>query len=366
MKRRFGSLITGVILAVLGGGYWWLSHGDQPVSQDESAATDKTESSQGPIASVKVVSVKKGTLAEEITVYGAIVPAAGAVQTITVPFESRVRRMLVTEGQQVSRGEPLLEIEPSPETNLQIQQTRNDYESAEKALEYMQQRFDLKLATNDQLLQAKQALEQAQAKLESMRRRGSETPQILHADLTSVISKLAVQEGAIVAAGNPLIEVVAQTRLEARLGVEPADSDKVKPGQEVSLARVNAPETQSIAGRIRKISRAADATTRLVQVFTELPSTSKFLLGEYVLGKIPIASADGFIVPRSAVLPEEDHYVLFTVKDGRAREHTVRVDVENEKDVQVIAKDLHTGEPVVTLGNYELKDGMAVRVEKAK
>ncbi len=271
--------------------------------------------------------------------------------------------MLVTEGQQVSRGDPLLEIEPSPETNLQIQQARNDYESAKKALEYMQQRFDLKLTTNDQLLQAKQALEQAQAKLESMRRRGSESPQILHADVTSLISKLAVQEGAIVAAGNPLIEMVAQTRLEARLGVEPEDSDKVKPGQEVSLARVNVPGPKSIVGRIRKISRAADATTRLVQVFTELPSTSKFLLGEYVLGKVPIGSADGLIVPRSAVLPEEDHYVLFTVKDGHAQEHTVRVDLENETDVEVIANDLHPGEPVVTLGNYELKDGMAVKVD---
>ena len=67
---------------------------------DENATADKTESSQGPIAPVKVVPVKKGTLAEEITVYGTIVPAAGAVQTITVPFESRVRRILVTEGQQ--------------------------------------------------------------------------------------------------------------------------------------------------------------------------------------------------------------------------------------------------------------------------
>src|SRR5262249_7933703 len=133
MKPRLGSLITGVIIAIVGSGTWWFFHESRATSQDESAPVDNAESSQGPIAPVK-----KGTLTEEITVYGTIVPAAGAVQTITVPFESRVRRMLVTEGQQVSRGDPLLEIEPSPETNLQIQQTRNDYESAKKGLEYMQ------------------------------------------------------------------------------------------------------------------------------------------------------------------------------------------------------------------------------------
>ena len=72
------------------------------------------------------------------------------------------------------------------------------------------------------------------------------------------------------------------------------------------------------------------------------------------------------IVPRSAVLPEEDHYILFTIKDGRAQEHTVRVGLENEKDVEVIANDLQAGEPVVTLGNYELKDGMAVKVDESR
>ena len=93
MKRRLGSLVTGVVIAVVGSGTWWLFHESRANSQDESATADKAESSQGPIAPIKVVPVKKGTLTEEITVYGTIVPAAGAVQTITLPFESRVRRM---------------------------------------------------------------------------------------------------------------------------------------------------------------------------------------------------------------------------------------------------------------------------------
>ncbi|TMA95209.1 MAG: efflux RND transporter periplasmic adaptor subunit [Deltaproteobacteria bacterium] len=363
-KELWGALIV-MAIAIPAGSYWWFSHAGQPISHD-GAATDKAESSQEAVAPVTVAPVEKGAVAEEITVYGTIVPAAGAVQAITVPFESRVRRLFVTEGQQVSGGDPLLEIEPSPETHLQVEQTRNEVEAAKKALEYTQQRFELKLATNDQLLQTKQALEQAQAKLESMRRRGSENPRTIHADVASLISKLAVQEGAIVPAGNTMIERVGQNHLEARLGIEPEDSDRIKPGQEVALARVNAPGTKTVLGRIRKVSRAADTTTRLVQIFADLPSASRFLLGEYILGKVSIASIDGLIVPRSAVLPAEDHYVLFTIKDGHAQEHAVRVGLENEKYVQVIAKDLQPGEPVVTLGNYELKDGMDVTVSQAR
>ena len=366
MKQKVSNLLFVLAAAaLLAGGYWWFSHGGQQTAQDAST-TANAEPSEGSVAPVKIAPINKGTIVKEITVYGTIVPAAGAVQTTTVSFESRVRRILVTEGQQVSRGDPLLDIEPSPETNLQVEQARNEYEAAQKAFQFMQQRFDLKLATNDQLLQTKQALEQAQTKLESMRRRGSASPRTIHAEVASLITKVGVQEGAIVPAGNTMIEMVAENRLEARIGVEPEDSDKVKPGQEVSLARVNASGAETTIGQIRKVSRSADAATRLVQVFTALPSTSRFLLGEYVLGKIPITSANGLIVPRSAVLPQEDHYVVFTVKNGSAKQHTVRLGLQNEKDVAVIAADLQPGDLVVTLGNYELRDGMAVKVDKSR
>src|SRR5690349_17571687 len=171
MNRKFSSLLIILLLAILAGGYWWFSHTGRT---EEQAAGGKTETAQGPVAPVKIAPIKQGAVADEITVYGTIVPAAGAMRTVSVPFESSVRQILVTEGQRVSPRDPLLELEPSPDTSLQMQQARNEYESAQKAAEYMRQRFELKLATNDQLLQTTQALEQAQAKLESMRRRGSE------------------------------------------------------------------------------------------------------------------------------------------------------------------------------------------------
>jgi hypothetical protein len=42
----------------------------------------------------------------------------------------------------------------------------------------------------------------------------------------------------------------------------------------------------------------------------------------------------------------------------------VKIGTENPKEIQVIADDLHEGDPVVTVGNYELEDGMAVEIKK--
>ena len=366
MKRKlWGGVGAALVTGILAVGYLRVSSSEQPNSGDEGA-TVSTKSSPELTAPVKVTPIRQGTVTEEITVYGTVVPAAGAVQTVSVPFESRVRRVLVTEAQRISQGDALLEIEPSAEAKLQADLARRDFESAQKAFDFMQQRFDLKLAANDQLLQAKQALEQAREKLESLRRRGLEAIRTVHADVRGLVSKVSAQEGAIVPAGTSMVELVAQNRLEVRLGIEPENIDKMKLGQEVLLARVNASGAKTTSGRIGKIARAADATTRLVQIFAEPPANANFLLGEFVAGKIAIASARGLIVPRSAVLPEEDHFVLFTTKEGRAQEHTVRVGLQDRKEVEVMGEDLRPGELVVTLGNYELKDGMAVKVDASR
>lgn len=367
MNRRLQALaIVAASAGLLVAGYWWFSRSDRSGTADGNS-TPRAEQGAEPIATVQVASAKQGTITDEIAVYGTVVPAAGAVKTISLPYESRVRRIPITEGQRISLGEVIAEIEPSPDTSLQTQQARNDYESAKKALDFMQQRFDLKLATNDQLLQARQTLDQALAKFESMRRRGSEASRTIRAEVSGLISKVSVQEGAIVAAGSSLFEVVAQNRLAVRLGVEPENIDNVKPEQKVSLQRINVPESRAIIGRIQKISRAADPATRLVQVLADLPPSSQFLLGEYVLGKIAIASAQGLIVPRSAVLPRDDHYILFTVENGRAKEHSVHLGLQNKTEVQIIAATKFPSDaPVVILGNTQLKDGMLVKVDEAR
>lgn len=369
MKRRSLILLVCVLScggAALAAGYWWFSRGGQSTPGGDSTAGGVEGSSAEPVATVTVVPVKEGRIATEIAAYGTIVPAAGALQTVSVPFESQVGRVLVTQADEVSSGDALLEIEPSPDTKLQAQQARNDYESARQGLDYMQQRFDLKLATNDQLLQAKQVLDQARSKLHSIERRGVDGNRTLRADSAGLIAKVPVEEGAIVPAGNSLMEIVVQNRLEARLNVEPEDIDRVDLDQDVSLARVNVPDSAAVIGRIRKISHAVNTATRLVDVFVNLPSSAEFLLGEYIQGKIAVASKTGLIVPRSAVLPEEDHYVIFTVKDGRAVKHPVRIGLQDETTVEVTAEGLGVGDLVVTLGNYELRQGMAVTTTESR
>lgn len=329
---------------------------DQAASKSGPAKAD----GGGPTACVQTVPLKKGMIAEHIVVYGSVIAAPGALQTVSIPYQSQVVGILVNEGQKVSKGDLLLKIRPSPDTMLKLNQAKNAYNLAQQGYQQMKRQRKLKLATNQQLLQAKLTLDQARLRLESMTNRGIDGERRIDSSFGGLIKKIHVQVGSIVPAGNPIMDIVAQNRIEALLGVEPEDIERVHAGQRVSLTRVNVPASPVATGTVRRISYAVNSETRLVNVFVTLTSPAGFVLGEYIKGRIVITAAEGLIVPRSAVLSEGDRHVLFTVKDGRAVKHIVEIGVENPRQYQVTGKDLRAGQDVVVLGNYELTNGMAV------
>jgi multidrug efflux pump subunit AcrA (membrane-fusion protein) len=131
----------------------------------------------------------------------------------------------------------------------------------------------------------------------------------------------------------------------------------------IFISFVNVPASPGLTGQIRKISHLVNPASRVIDVFASLPQSSKLLLGQSVLGRITVASVHGLVVPRAAVLPEEDKFVLFTVENGHAVKHTVKLGLDNGTEINIIAPDLRDGMPVVVLGNYELKDKMPITPE---
>ncbi len=332
----------------------------------KDALESKRKLAGNPVASVKVVAAQKGTITQILIVYGSVIPAPGSTQIISVPFESQVRRILVDRGQKVSRGDVLLEIAPSLNASLQIEQARTTYEAMKQNLQHMQELYNLRLATNTQLLQAQQALSQAQLNLENMKKQGIGGKRDLRSESDGIVQKILVREGAVVPPGNPLAEIIAKNSLEVRLGVELEDVPSVRVNQNISLASLNASAAHVFTSRIRKVSQSVNPTTRLIDVYVPLQPSAGFLPGEAVKGTLTVGSSRGLIVPRSAILPEGDHYVLFIVKNDQAVKRVVRLGLNNDKEVEIIGEGLLPGDLVVVLGDYELKDGMSVTVKDAQ
>ena len=86
--------------------------------------------------------------------------------------------------------------------------------------------------------------------------------------------------------------------------------------------------------------------------------------GSAVTGEIVLKRAESVAVPRSAVLHDDQGDYVFIVKDGVAHRADIQAGIDDGSWIAV-DKGVQAGDRVVTLGNYELQDGMAVREPKA-
>jgi RND family efflux transporter MFP subunit len=280
---------------------------------------------------------------------------------ISAPFDCIVRAVHVRVGSKVAAGDVLLEIGPTPEAQLAVDSARTALTLADTLLASTRERFDLKLATNQDLLAAKQSADDARLKVASYAARGLGGHGKVAATAAGVVSRMDLPAGALAPAGTVLVTVASADNLEARVGVEIAQLAQVQPGQPVTLLSANRPDVPPIASTVRAAGGTIDATTGTAEVRVAVPPGAPLYFGEHVRAAIVIERADGLVAPRSAVLPDGDKEVLFTVNNGKAVRHEVKLGLVAGDRVQVVSDELHAGDSVVTLGNYELTDGMAVQ-----
>ncbi len=354
MKKRI--IISAIVLVLIVVGVVWMQ---------QRFGIGKEEKRTGPIAHVQIAKLERKTITEKVIVYGSVVAQPGKTHSVSIAFETRVRHILVAPGQFVQENDPLIEIELSPGAQVQFQQAKNAAEAARKELKQTQERFNLKLATNQDLSAAEKTARDAEAQLTALQRAGAGGDNRIHSDISGVIAKVDAQDGQIVPPGGPLVEIVAENEIEVKLGVEPEDLSAAQQGALITIFPVNDPTAAQVEGSIRLVTRRIDPTTRLVDVYVALPEGTKLLLDQYVRGEIQRVEGNALVVRRSAVLPNESReFRVFTVANNRAVMHTVKIGAENPREMQVIADDLHPGDVVVTVGNYELEDGMAVEIKK--
>lgn len=376
MRWTITILIGLALLTEVGlGSYWYgrhdkaTRHADEVAtsvnesSQDNDQVIDPPASTQAPVVPVRTVAAKDQIIQQKITAYGTVLAEPGVTHVVSLLFETQISQVLVTPGQSVSMGMPLLVAEPSRNTALQWIDAKNTLAAANDTLKHVRNKFKERLATNAQLLQAQQAQLTAAAKLRSLKQRGVGQSQILKAKVAGVVNQVNVRQGQLVPAGSPLASIVPQHRIEVKLGVEPEDVPYLTIDQPIRLSNVHDENPSWITGHIRLITQQVDLQTRLVNVYVALPSDAHLMLQDFIRARITTASNKGLVVPRKAVLPEQNHYVLFTTHHGHAIKHIVSLGLENDRQVEILSGNVKAGDQVVIVGNYELKEGMRILKE---
>ncbi len=349
-----------VILATAGVGYWFV-HSEGNAGGNQAAA-----SKERPFVPVQTARISHETITEHITAYGRAIAPPTASRVLVLPYEAIVEKVFVSSGESVQLHTPLIQVAPSKKSRLQLQQAEDKLAAAEKNLNEVQQQYKKHLIVKTKLLQAKQTRQAAKRELENLQAQGVGKEKTLTAGHPGVIISVSAKDGALVSAGNPLMTIAEGDHVEVKLGVEPEDITHVHVGDGVELSPVHEPLQAPIAGIVKLVSQQVDPTTQLIDVLVSLSSGAKIKLGAYIKGILNGASATGLVVPRKAILPDGNAYKLFTIRNGHAVKHQVRVGIQTAEKVEVLSDELSQGDEVVLAGNYELQSGMSVKTTGEK
>ena len=362
MLKKIRLLVILLVLLGTGVGMFFLIRSHRTFTTEQAPTQGADSDDTKPVAQVQTVSIERKSISEKLTAYGSVVAQPGKTHFVAISFESRVQHILVSPGQLVNPGDTLLEVQASPASLLQLHQVESTAQEARKELDQARKRFDMKLATNQELNQAQKAVSDADLQLESLKTQGVAADNQIRSDITGIVAKVDVEDGQIASGGSPLVELIATGDIEIRLGAEPEDVAKLQPGQRVGISLVNSPATSEIEGTVRLVTQRVNPADRLVDVFVSVPQGTKLLLAAYVRGEIIVASRERLVVPRDAVLPDDGGYTLYVVQDNRAIKKTVKIGLQTDSQVEVIEPELRDGDQVVTVGNRELADEMQVKV----
>lgn len=313
-----------------------------------------------PSVLVTLTALHQGSLARTVSAYGVVQPGAAGQRTVMAPASQTVGAVYVRAGEAVAAGAPLLRLVPSPETAAAYAQARSAQRVAQQLATRTQQMFAQHLATAQQLADAQKAAGDARATLAALDAQGANGPTVLRAPFRAVVLRLSAAPGALVSAGTPLLALARPEALVLKVGVTPAQAALIQPGESASIAVPG--QAQPIAGRVVGRGAMIDPASGLVPVQIGVPA-DQLLPGQAAEATVTVGRTQGYVVPHAALLVNDQGapYVV-QAKGGTARKVPVRV-LGTHGDQDVIAgAGLDAGQPLVLSGNYQLDDGMHLRV----
>jgi membrane fusion protein, multidrug efflux system len=353
MKRSIGWGLAAlvVIAAALGG--WWKSR----------AATETPAEPAAPVATIKSELPRVQSIADTLDGIGDV--NAGQVSGLSFARAGQVTELTVVVGDRFSKGAVLATLAPDPAVRQAYQAAVDGSGLAQREWDRQKQWLASHLATQSQVDAAEKAVRDAQGAVKALDEQGGGrgTSQWT-APFEGVVTTVSAMQGDRVQAGAPVLQVGRDDVLRVLIGIEPSERARVHAGTRVTLWPVLSPaaEARPIELMLSEVQNVVDPKTQLINVAATLPRgvAAQLAPGMKVRARLQVGAISAVAVPRNAVLTDEKGDYVFQVASGKAHRVAVTKRLDNGTLTAIDGvQDMKL--PIVTEGNYELEDGMAVK-----
>ena len=345
-------------------------------------------------AAVEVEPAREGALRTRVTGPGTV--QARIPVTVSARITATVTKLLVDQGDAVKRGQLLailddreLEAKRAGAANARETSARN-IAAAQAAVAKAEAELDLarvKHRRDQDLLRegyvsesamdtSAATLRSAEANLESARAalaaRQSESQGVSHearyadtvlshtrvlAPMDAIVIERLAEMGSTVVPGTGLFRLVDPATLWVTARIDESVVGRVEVGQS---AEIRLRTGNTVAGKVARIARQADAATRELEVNVAFDSPpARFAIDQEAEVSIDAGEDKGLVVPLTALVQHEGKQGVLVVRDGRAQFRPV-VTGATEGGRALVRQGLAAGDPLI-VKPQAVKPGARVR-----
>ena len=293
---------------------------------------------------------------EQLSAFGEVEISPDHSRSLTLTFDAIILAVRAAPGETVAKGAALLEIRPAPTVALDLRRAQDALQFAQREFDRVRRLRTQNLATNAELDAAEQSLATAKSVAQdlSVRIAGGGLRTIA-APSAGIVESIGVEPGASAPAGMELARVGDSRNLQARLGVEVEDIDRIAVGAEVTVTALSGDGVSR--GTVSRVLRRVDPATRLAEVTVAFEPGATFLPGAPVRAAVAVGGIRELLtLPRSAVIYDGQDTSVFLAEKGLAKRVPVAVGAEFEDRVEILS-GLALGASVVIDGNANIEDG---------
>ena len=273
-----------------------------------------------------------------------------------------VKRVLVNEGQAVSRGQMLAEMDDTQARNL-LDGAEAQTAQANDALERYKLLHDNGSLPEVQWVEIQSKVAQAKSQLEIARKNMADCKLI--APVGGIIGKKMVRAGETALPSQAVVTILDISSVKVKVAIPEAEISQITPSTP-SFISVQAAQAEVNGGRIEK-GVQADALTHTYEVRINVPNNHRKLLPGMVANvrfglspdNTPVGNA--LSVPVTTVQKAADGSLFVWTVSADSTAHRSKVSIAGTTGNQVtITEGLATGQRVVTEGYQKLSEGTRV------
>lgn len=324
----------------------------------DKAAPDSLKTKTGRIKDVAIIEVKTQKFDHYIQTQGSV-DTEDNVQ-VSAKSPGIVTNIFVKEGQQVSKGQVLAQVDNSViVSNIGAQKAQ--LELATAVYDRQANLWKQKIGTEVQYLQAKTNKESLEKQIQALEEQNEMTK--IKAPLSGTVDEVIVKIGENIAPGMPAVRVVNTSNLKIKANVSETYVTAIEKNNKVI---VSIPELgKDIETVLNFVGKNIDPLSRTFSVEAKLPANAGLRPNmTAVIRVVYNTEKSAIVVPVNVVQNLNGEKIVYTAEQSGgntvARKHVVTIKGVFDGKAQV--DGLKDGDKIITVGFQGLNDGDLVRI----